>query len=69
VDVPDRVSEPGFGILAREFLEESQIIVDMARDHVEEQPLRLARPVVHKERETFRRAVGEPVVDRQAVSQ
>src|SRR5215218_1052622 len=66
---PAWMCQTGFPSLVLAFLEEGQIIVDVARNHVEEQPLRLSRPVVHEERETFRRAVGEPVVDRQAVSQ
>ena len=43
MDVPDRIGQPLLGILARIGGEELRIFVDGPRDHVEIEPLGLAR--------------------------
>ena len=68
MDVPDGILQARLGVLARELLEEGQIVVHMARDHVEEQALRLARLVVHEERQALGSPVGEPLVDGEPVA-
>ena len=45
-----------------------QVVVDVARDHVEVEPLGPPRRVVHVERERIARAVGEPLLDGEAVA-
>ena len=46
MDVPDRIGELLLGILPRESVEELLVVVDIARDDVEVQPLRRLRLAV-----------------------
>src|SRR5262249_47421051 len=68
LDVPDRTLAPPRRVLLPELLEEAQIIVARPRDDVEVELLGRARLLVHEERQALRRAVGEPLLDRQAVA-
>ena len=68
VDVPGRVFEPLRRALPGEFREMRQVVVDVAGDHVEMEPLRPPGRGVHVERERLARAVGEPFLDGQAVA-
>src|SRR6478736_2189845 len=65
--MPDRVHEARLDVLALVLLEERQVIVDLARNDIEEQAFRLARLVVHEQTEAIRSAVREPLVDCQTV--
>ena len=68
MDVPDRIGELLLGILPREAVEELLVVVDVARDDVEIQPLRRLRLAVHEQRQRFRRGIAQPFVDGQAVA-
>ena len=68
MDVPDRIGELLLGVLPRKAVEELLIVVDVARDHVEIQPLRRLRLAVHEQRQRFRRGIAQPFVDGQAVA-
>ena len=68
MEMPDGIHQARLRVLRRVLLEERQIIVDLARDDVEIEPLRLARLVVHEQAEAVGRAIGEPLVDGQAVA-
>jgi hypothetical protein len=48
--------------------EELLIVVDVARDHVEIQPLRRLRLAIHEQRQRFRRRIAQPFVDGEAVA-
>ncbi len=68
MDVPDRIRELLLAVLPRIAVEELLILVDVARDHVEIQPLRRLRLAIHEQRQRFRRGVAQPFVDGQAVA-
>ncbi len=68
MDVPDRIGELLPGILPRKAVEELLVVVDVARDDVEVQPLRRLRLAVHEQRQRFRRGIAQPFVDGQAVA-
>ena len=68
MDVPGRVFELRLGRSARVFLEEGQILVDRLRDDVEVELLGGPRFLELVERQAFRRRVGEPLLDRDAVA-
>ena len=55
-------------ILPRKAVEELLVVVDVARDHVEIQPLRRLRLAVHEQRQRFRRGIAQPFVDGEAVA-
>src|ERR1700722_20204094 len=63
MDVPDRIAELLPTILPRETLEELLIVVDIARDDVEVEPLGRLRLAVHEQRQRFRRGITQPFVD------
>src|SRR4051794_11880963 len=68
VNVPDRVGELLLAILARKTVEELLIVVDVARDDVEMQPLRRLGLAIHEQRQRFRRRIAQPLVDGQTVA-
>ena len=68
MDVPDRIGELLLAILPRKAVEELLIVVDVARDDVEIQPLRRLRLAVHEQRQRFRRGIAQPFVDGEAVA-
>ena len=68
MDVPDRICQLLLGILPRKAVEELLIVVDIARDHVEIQPLRRLRLAVHEQRQRFRRRIAQPFVDGKPVA-
>ena len=68
MDVPDRIGELLLGVLPRKAVEELLVVVDVARDHVEIQPLRRLRLAVHEQRQRFRRGVAQPFVDGEPVA-
>ncbi len=68
MDVPGGIAEPQFPVLARVGVEEGEIFVDGARNHVEIELFRLARLPVHEEGQAFGAGVAQPFVDRQAVA-
>src|SRR5438445_685687 len=68
MDVPDGIAELLLDILPREPVEELLIVVDVARDHVEIEPLRRLRLAVHEQRQRFRRRIAQPFVDRKPVA-
>ena len=68
MDVPDRIGELLLGLLPRIAVEELLVVVDVARDDVEVQPLRRLRLAVHEQRQRFRRGIAQPLVDGQAVA-
>ena len=53
MDVPDRIGEPLLAVLAFIGFQELLILVDMARDDVEIEPLCRLRLAVHEQREAF----------------
>ena len=55
-------------VLPREAVEELLVVVDIARDDVEIQPLRRLRLAVHEQRQRFRRGIAQPFVDGQAIA-
>ena len=68
VDVPDRIGELLLGILPRKAVEELLVVVDIARDHVEVQPLGRLRLAIHEQRQRFRRRIAQPFVDGEPVA-
>src|SRR5689334_11223987 len=68
MDVPDRVTELLLAVLPRKAVEELLIVVDVARDDVEIQPLRRLRLAIHEQRQRFRRGVAQPFVDGQTIT-
>ena len=55
-------------ILPRKAFEELLVVVDVARDHVEIQPLGRLRLAIHEQRQRFRRGIAQPFVDGQPVA-
>ena len=55
-------------VLPRKAVEELLVVVDIARDHVEIQPLRRLRLAVHEQRQRFRRRIAQPFVDGQPIA-
>ena len=55
-------------VLPRIALEKLLVVVDIARDHVEIQPLGRLRLAVHEQRQRFRRGVAQPFVDGEPVA-
>ena len=51
MDVPDRIAELLLAVLPLVAVEELLILVDVARDHVEIQPLRRLRLAIHEQRQ------------------
>src|SRR5579871_6105675 len=68
MDVPDRIAELLARVLTRKTLEELLVVVDIARDHVEVQPLGRLRLAIHEQRQRFRRGIAQPFVDGEAVA-
>ena len=68
MDVPDRVLQLLPSVLARESFHKLLVVVDIARDDVEEQPLGRLRLAVHEQRQRFRRGVAQPFVDGEPVA-
>ena len=68
MDVPDRIGELLLGVLPRKAVEELLVVVDVARDDVEIQPLRRLRLAIHEQRQRFRRGIAQPFVDGEAVA-
>ena len=68
MDVPHRVGEALLGVLALVAFEELLILVHVARDHVEIQPLRRLRLAVHEQRQALRARIAQPFLDREAVA-
>ncbi len=68
MNVPDRIAELLLGVLTREAVQELLVIVDIARDHVEIQPLGGLRLAIHEQRQRFRRGIAQPLVDGQAIA-
>jgi hypothetical protein len=68
VDVPDRIAELLLGALPRIGIEELQIVVDVARDDVEVEPLRRLRLAIHEQRQAFRAGITQPFVDGQPIA-
>src|SRR3954463_15442867 len=68
VNVPDRVGELLPGVLPRKTVEELLVVVDVARDDVEMQPLCRLRLAVHEQRQRFRRRIAQPFVDGETVA-
>src|SRR5690348_16364010 len=68
MDVPNRVHE----FRSRLFLwigrEMAYIFIDRARDHVEIETLRLARALIHVERQAFGRRVSQPLLNGEAIA-
>ena len=68
VDVPDRIAELLLGALPLIGVEKLQILVDVARDDVEVEPLRRLRLAIHEQRQALRAGVAQPFVDGQPVA-
>src|SRR5580698_7945538 len=68
MDMPDRIAELLPSILPRKAFEELLIVVDVARDDVEVEPLGRLRLAIHEKRERFRRRIAQPFVDGQAIA-
>ena len=68
VDVPDRIGELLPRILPRERFEKLLVVVDVARDHVEIQPLCRLRLAIHEQRQRFRRRIAQPFIDGEPVA-
>ena len=68
MDVPDRVHQPLLGVLPLIGFEELLVLVDVARDHVEVEPLRRLRLAIHEQRQAFRARIAQPFLDGEAVA-
>ncbi|GCC46369.1 hypothetical protein chiPu_0030576, partial [Chiloscyllium punctatum] len=68
MDVPDRILQLLSRFLAREAIEELLVVVDIARDDVEIEPLRRLGLAIHEQRQRFRRGIAQPLVDGQAIA-
>ena len=68
MNVPDRIAELLARVLARKAFEELLVVVDIARDHVEVEPLGRFRLAVHEQRQRFRRGIAQPFVDGEAIA-
>ena len=68
MDVPDRIGQLLLGVLPRKAFEELLVVVDIARDHVEVQPLGRLRLAVHEQRQQFRRRIAQPFIDGEPVA-
>src|ERR1700730_1913673 len=68
MNMPDRVAETLLGVLPWISIEEGEIIVDGARDHVEIEPLGGGWFLIHEKRQTFGARIREPRVDGQAIA-
>ena len=68
MDVPDRIVQLLPRVLPRKAFEKLLIVVDVARDHVEMQPLGRLRLAVHEQRQRFRRGIAQPFVDGEPVA-
>ena len=68
MNVPDRIGELLPRVLPRKRFEKLLVVVDVARDHVEIQPLCRLRLAVHEQRQRFRRRIAQPLVDGEPVA-
>ncbi len=68
MDVPDRIAQALLAVLPLVAVEELLIVVDVARDDVEVEPLRRLRLAVHEQRQALGAGVAQPLVDGQAVA-
>src|SRR5580698_8371119 len=68
MNVPHRITELLASILTRKTFEELLIVVDIARDHVEVEPLGRLRLAVHEQRQRFRRRIAQPLVDGEPIA-
>ena len=68
MDVVNRIAEPFLGRLPCVILAELPVIVDRARNQAEVERLRLLGLAIDIKGEALVRAIGQPVVDRQAVA-
>src|SRR5947209_8037690 len=68
VNMPDRIGELLLGVLARKTVEELLVVVDIAGDHVEVQPLRRLGLAIHEQRQRFRRRIAQPFADGEAIA-
>src|SRR5947209_6617242 len=66
--MPDWIAELLTAVLTRKPFEELLVLVDMARDYVEVQPLGRLRLAVHEQRQRFRRGVAQPFVDGEPIA-
>src|SRR5271169_2691136 len=68
MNMPDWVVEPLLIRLLLIGFEMSKILVHRLRDHVEIEPLRRLRLLIHIKAEAFRCSIGEPLLDRDAIA-
>ncbi len=68
MDMPHRIGEPRARVLPRIGFEMLLVLVDMARDHIEVEPLRRLRLAIHEQRERLRARIAQPLVDGEAVA-
>ena len=68
VDVPRRVVQALDLVFGGKANQVGQVVVDRARDDVEEEPLSRLRLLVHKQRQAVGRRVAQPFLGRQAIA-
>ena len=68
MDVPNRVFQLLCGLFAPKGIEELDIFVNRARDHVKIELLGHARLLEIVEREAFRRRIAQPLFNRNAIA-
>ena len=68
MNVPDGISEPLLPRLTRKSVEKGEIVVDVARDHVEVQTLRRRRLLIHELREALGARIGQPFLDGEPIA-
>src|SRR5471032_2122045 len=68
MDMPDRIAQTLLAVLPLVAVEELLVLVDVARDDIEVEPLRRTRLAVHEQRQAFGTGVAQPLIDGQAVA-
>src|SRR5437764_1180602 len=68
MDVPHRIAEPLLAVLPVVAVEELLIVVDVARNDIEVEPLRGLRLAIHEQRQAFGAGVAQPFVNGEAVA-
>ena len=63
MDLPDWIGQALPEILPLVGLQELLVLVDMAGNDIEVEPLRRLRLAIHEQRERFRRRVAQPFID------
>src|SRR5262249_56756506 len=68
MDVPDRVGQPLPHVLPLVAVEKLIVLVNIARNYIEVEPLGSLRLAIHEQRQALGTGVAQPLLDGQAVT-